>query len=661
MTAPLFGSGTATAWEPTPDDIARSRLARLIEREGIADIEELHRRAVADPDWWWRTVVEDLDVDFSTPFSSVVDLQDGREFPKWFVDGRLNLAANCVDRWSRGAAAEKTAVIWEDESGRTRRMSYGELADESAALAAYLRSIGLGPGDRVGIFLPMICETAVAFMACARIGAIAVPAFTGYGPRALETRLTACQARALITADGFARRGSVVEMKPTVDAALSTGDCVEHVVLVPHTGVDVDLDPERDVLWADALAAGRSGSSDAASARVDSNHPLLLVYTSGTTGTPKGIVHSHGGFLVKVGVDFGYAFDVQEDDVLLWNTDPGWLVGPLVIVATLMFHATAVFYEGSPDRPDLGRLWWLVDRYDVTIVGVAPSMARAMMSAGDALVDTHDRSSLRAFVSTGEAWNPEPWRWLFETVGGSRLPILNYSGGTEVGGGILICYPITPIAPCGFSGPVIGLHADVVDTGGESITGDTGELVIRNLAPGMTHAFWQDRERYLATYWSRWPGLWLHGDVAIHDEDGYWYIRGRSDDTIMVSGKRVGPAEIESVIGSHPAVADVIAVGVPDERTGDAVVCFVVRVPAAPPDDEQQLSADLVQLVVSQLDRTIRPRAIHYVAELPRTRTGKLMRRVARARYLSLPQGDLSSIETMSGLEAIPVLEADRP
>jgi len=642
-------------WEPTAKDIARSRLARLMQRERASDIEDLHRRAVADPEWWWRTATDDLGIEFATPFSTVVDFPDGKEFPRWFVDGRLNLAANCVDRWSHGGAAAKTAVIWEDESGRSRHMSYGELYKESAALAAYLRSIGLGAGDRVGLFLPMICETAVAFMACARIGAIAVPAFTGYGPKALQTRLAACQARALITADGFVRRGSVVTMKSTADEALAGACAVEHVIVVPHTGIDVQLAPERDVLWADALDRGRSGPGDGACEWLGSNDPFLLVYTSGTTGAPKGIVHSHAGFLAKVGADFGYSFDVQEDDVLLWNTDPGWLVGPLLIVATFMFHATAVFYEGSPDRPDLGRLWSLVDRYDVTVVGIAPSMARAMMNAGDPLVEAHDRSSLRAFVSTGEAWNPKPWHWVFETVGERRLPILNYSGGTEVGGGILTCYPITPIAPGGFSGPVIGLDADVVDPTGEPVVGETGELVIRNLAPGMTHGFWQDRERYLETYWSQIPGLWLHGDVAIHDQDGYWYIRGRSDDTIKVSGKRVGPAEIESVIGTHPYVADVIAVGVPDDRTGDAVICFVVRRGDAPEHDDDELTAALVQLVVTQVDKTIRPRSIHYVTELPKTRTGKLMRRVARARYLDMPQGDLSSIESMSALGAIPV------
>ena len=661
MTAPTFGGGEASVWEPSDRDIARSRLTRLMRRESIEDLAALQQRAVGDPEWWWRTVVDDLEINFSTPFSSVVDMSEGVQFPSWFPGGELNIAGSCVDRWAKGADAEKPAVIWEDEAGRTRHMTYGELSDESRALAAYLRGIGVGRGDRVGLFLPMICETAVAFMACARVGAITVPAFTGYGPGALQTRFAACQAKVVICADGFTRRGAVVAMKETVDQALAGQSDVERVVMVPHTGIETAFDEARDVLWADALHQGRTSGAPDDCEQLDANHPLLLVYTSGTTGLPKGIVHSHAGFLTKVGVDFGYSFDVQADDVLLWNTDPGWLVGPLVIVSTFMFHATAVFYEGAPDRPNLGRLWSLADRYDVSIVGVAPSMVRAMMNDGDGVVAGHDLSSLRAFVSTGEAWTPEPWQWLFETVGGGRLPIINYTGGTEVTGGILTCYPIAPIAPCGFSGPVIGLDADVADNDGHSVVGDTGELVIRNVFPGMTHGFWQDRDRYIDTYWSRWPDIWLHGDLASHTEDGYWYIKGRSDDTIKVSGKRVGPAEIESVLSSDPAVADAIAVGVPDERTGSAVVCFVVRTSAGRERDESELSDTLIGLVMSNLDRTVRPRAVHYVEELPKTRTGKLMRRVARARYLGVAQGDLSSMESESAVEAIPVLTSGEP
>lgn len=654
MTGSSFGAGDAAVWHPEEKDVQRSRLAALMRRQGIATLDELHDRAVADPEWFWRLIVHDLDLEFSQPFSAVVDVSGGVEFPRWFVGGKLNLATNCVERWVRSGDGTRRAVVWENETGESRTMSFAELHRDLIALAGYLRSLGVGPGDRVGLFIPMIPETAVAFMACAWIGAVAVPAFTGYGPRALGVRLEASEAKVLIAADGFARRGSVVEMKPTIDHALDQASSVERVIVVPHSGVDLELRPGRDELWADALSAGARAGGGAEPAELDANDPLLLVYTSGTTGAPKGIVHSHAGFLAKVGLDFGYSFDLQEDDVFLWSTDMGWLVGPLLVVGSLMFKATAVFYEGSPDQPDLGRTWHLVDRHDVTVVGIAPSLARAMMSAGDELVRSHDRSSLRAFCSTGEAWNAEPWRWLFETAGGARLPIINYSGGTEIGGGILTCYPIAPIAPAGFSGPVIGLDADVFDSDGQPVRGEVGELVLRNVAPGMTHGFWQDRERYLETYWSKWPGVWLHGDLATRREDGFWFITGRSDDTIKVSGKRIGPAEIEAAVAQHPAVAEVAAVGVPDERTGNAVVCFVV--PSQADVDETELAVDLERLVTGQLDKTIRPRRVHLVDALPKTKTGKLMRRIVRAHYLGQPVGDLSSVESTDVLEGIPVL-----
>lgn len=656
MSGPLFGSGEAAAWTPGEAEIERSRLTRFMRAQGIDTLEGLHRRAIDDPEWYWRAVVEDLEIEFSTPFSAVADYSGGKEFPRWFVDGKVNLGGNCVDRWIERGQADKAAVIWENESGDSRTMTYGELHEQVVALSGYLREVGVEPGDRVGIFMPMIPETSVVFMACARVGALSVPAFTGYGPRALGLRLEAAEAKVLVTADGFVRRGSTVEMMPTVNGALADGGPVEKVIVVPHSGVDVTLDRARDILWDDALAKGMEDGGLIDPVQLDSNHPFLLVYTSGTTGAPKGIVHSHAGFLAKAGSDFGYSFDVQSDDVFLWTTDPGWLVGPLLIVTTLMFNATAVFYEGSPDRPDLGRTWALVERHKVTAVGIPPSLARSMMKAGDEVATRHDRSSLRTFVSTGEAWPEEPWNWLFQVVGEGRLPILNYSGGTEIGGGILTCYPIAPIVPGGFSGPVIGFDADVADPEGNSLEDEVGELVLRNLAPGITHGFWQDRERYLETYWSEWPGIWLHGDLATRRHDGFWFIAGRSDDTIKVSGKRVGPAEIEAVVGRHAAVAEVAAIGVPDERTGNAIACFVVAGDGAG-EVGDEVADELRRLVTTEMDKTIKPRDVHFVGALPKTRTGKLMRRVVRAKYLGEKPGDLSAMESAEALDAIPVLE----
>lgn len=650
----LFGDGPAAVWWPGAAELERSRLAGLMRTEGVGSLEALHRRAVADPEWFWRAAVPDLGIEFSRPFEAVADYSEGPEFPRWFPGGALNLGAHCLDRWvaADGEAAAKAAVIWENEAGLCRTVSYAELHRETAALSGWLRSVGVEPGDRVGLFMPLIPATFAVFIACARIGAVAVPAFTGYGPEALATRLRAARAKVLVCADGFVRRGAEVAMVPTVEAALAEAGSVERVVVVDHAGIEHGTEPGRDIGWKEALAEGERSGLGVQPVELDPDHPFLLVYTSGTTGAPKGIVHSHGGFLAKVGLDFGYCFDVQADDVLLWNTDPGWLVGPLLAVGALMFNATAVTYEGSPDRPDLGRLWALAERHRASLVGVAPSLVRAMMTADEGGVSSHDRAGIRAFVSTGEAWHEDSWRWLFETVGERRRPILNYSGGTEIGGGILTCYPIAPIAPCGFSGPVIGCDADVFGPEGTPVEGAIGELVMRNLLPGVTHGFWEDRERYLETYWNEWPGTWRHGDLATRREDGFWFIAGRSDDTIKVSGKRIGPAEIEAVLLRHPAVAEAIAIGVPDRRSGNAIVCLAVLNPGAVADDE--VAAELSALVPERLDKTLRLREVHFVGALPKTKTGKTMRRVARSHYLGEPSGDLSSIEDPAVVAGLP-------
>jgi acetyl-CoA synthetase len=650
-----FADPVGSAWRPRPSDLDRSRLLAFLRRAGEPDLEALHKRAIAEPEWFWRAVVDDLGIEFSEPFTRVLDTSAGREFPSWYVGGKLNLAETCVDRWADGAAGEKVAVVWENETGQSASLTYAELASDVDALARYLRSTGVGPGDRVALFMPPIPEVAIALFACAKVGAILVPSFSGYGPAALATRTRACDARVLITADGFVRKGRTIAMKEIVDEALLEVPTVEQVIVVPHTGAEPAMGDRRDCLWADALAAGRASDETGEAAPLDPNHPILITYSSGTTGLPKGIVHSHGGLLTRVGVDVGYAFDVQDDDTVLWISDPGWILGPITLVGATMFHATLVLYEGAPDQPDAGRLWDLAERHRATLVGASATAVRGMMAAGDEPVTGRDLSNVRAFASTGEPWNRASWDWLFETVGGGTRPILNYSGGTEVGGGIITCYTVLPQRPCTFSGPVIGTDADVVDADGKPVRGAHGELVIRNLVPGMTHGFWRDEERYLDTYWSQIPGVWVHGDLASLDDDGYWSIAGRSDDTMKVSGKRVGPGEVESAVSGHPSVAEVATVGIPHELKGDAIVCFVVLRDGH--EGSSELAEDIRRLVGERLGRTLIPDEVWFVTALPKTRTGKVVRRAIRARHLSVPQGDLSSLEDAAALEAVPVRE----
>ncbi len=641
---------THPAWTPSQETISRSRLNRLIKKLGLETVDDLHRRAVNDPEWYWRRVVEDLGVDFERDFTQVCDTSSGIEFPRWFIDGLFNITTNTLDRYATGPESQKTAIIWEDETRTSTHVSYGELYRDVVRLAGFLRAKHIESGDRVVLFLPMIPETAVAFLACARIGAVVVPVFSGYGVDALATRCIDAEAKMVITADGFRRKDRIVAMKTVADQAADQAPSVQTIVVVDHVTTSTKPGSGRDIRWTDALVVGDVDDADGSAIALDPNHPLLIAYTSGTTGRPKGIVLSHSGFLLKVGHDLGYCFDIQDDDVIFWISDFGWLVGPLLIVGSLFFHSTAVFYEGALDQPDPSRIWELIRHHEVTVQGISPTAVRALMTAGDSWVPDPP-SHLRAFVTTGEPWTPEPWMWLFDTVGQRKLPILNFSGGTEIGGGIVSCYTILPLYPCGFSAPVIGMNSDIVDDNGHPVRGEAGELIIRSPWPGMTHSFWRDRERYLQTYWSKFPGCWSHGDLARIDADGTWFITGRSDDTIKVAGKRIGPAEIEAALVTHPGVLDAAAVGVPDASKGQAIVCFVV--PRVWPVDG--LERILEESVIQRLGRALAPREIMFVEGLPKTKNNKLLRRAIAARYLGAPQGDLSSLDDPSTLDLIPV------
>ncbi|MFQ5576298.1 MAG: AMP-binding protein, partial [Anaerolineae bacterium] len=404
----------------------------------------------------------------------------------------------------------------------------------------------------------------------------------------------------------------------------------------------------RDMWWDDFIAGQPITAPTEITAAED---PLMIIYTSGTTGKPKGAVHTHCGFPIKSAQDMCHGLDLHPEDTLYWMTDMGWMMGPWQVFGALILGATMLFYDGSPDTPDVGRLWQLVERHGVTALGVAPTLIRVLMPHGEAPVKRHNLSSLRLFGSTGEAWNPDPWLWLFNTAGGGKLPIINYSGGTEISGGIVMGNVLTPLKPCAFSGPVPGMASDVVDEAGNSVRGQVGELVVRQPWIGMTRGFWKDPTRYEETYWSRFENVWLHGDFAAIDDDGLWYILGRSDDTIKVAGKRVGPAEVESVLVSHPAVTEAAAIGAPDPVKGEAVVAFCVLQPPAAPSEA--LRAELKQLVGQQMGKPLAPKAIEFVPAVPQTRNAKVMRRVIKAAYLGNDPGDLSALVNPEAVEEI--------
>jgi len=626
------------AWRPTADYIDRSRLKAFIDRHGLRDYNDLLARSTTDLEWFWRAVLDDLGIEFYEPFTQAVDTSRGIPWTRWCVGGRMNIVHNCLDRWMGTPVADRQAFRWETEDGQSGDCTYAELWQRVNRCAAGLEAIGVHTGDRVALFMPMCPELIVTFFAAIRLGAIVLPLFSGYGADAVASRLRDAEATTLVTADGFLRRGQPVRMKPIADEAVAAAPSVQRVIVVPRLGIDIHLQ-QRDILFGEV----RAQRAERANERTDAEDPLMLIYTSGTTGRPKGAVHTHCGFPIKTAQDMLHCFDVQPGETMYWVSDIGWMMGPWEIFGMTLLGGTFVIYDGALDYPGPNRLWSLVERHRVNILGVSPTLVRSLMRHGEDPVRAHDLSSLRILGSTGEPWNPEPWRWLFDVAGGSRLPIINYSGGTEVSGGLLGCNVLTPIKPAAFAGPPPGIAADVADDRGAPVRGQVGELVVRAPWIGMTRGFWKDDQRYQDTYWSRFPDVWVHGDWAEIDEDGLWYILGRSDDTIKIAGKRVGPAEVESVLVDHPAVIEAAAIGVPDELKGQALVCFCVLRQDAPPSEA--LAAELKALVAERLGKPLRPERIHFVSDLPKTRNAKVMRRVIRATYAGEAPGDLSSLE----------------
>ena len=647
-TRSLFPFGQKVVWQPGEEYIRRSRLRRFMDQHGLASLDELMDRSTSDVAWFWQAVLEDLGIEFYEPYTQIVDLSRGGPWPAWCVGGRMNIVHNCLDRWMHTPTQNRVAVRWEGEEGTVRMLTYRDLFREVNRVASALRAAGLGKGDAIGLYMPMTPEIVVALLAIAKIGGVILPLFSGFGPGALSTRLADAGARALFTADGLFRRGRVVPMKVVADQALADVPSVEKVVVFPRVGVDVPMTTGRD-LWWDDFVAGRP--DDVLTERTSAEDLLMIIYTSGTTGRPKGAVHTHCGFPIKSAQDMAHGFDIQEFDTMCWMTDMGWMMGPWEIFGVLILGASMVISDTAPDFPDVDRVWAMVERHSITCLGVAPTFIRAMMRHGDEPVQRHDLSTLRLLGSTGEAWNPGPWRWFFEVVGSGRVPIINYSGGTEISGGILVGNVLTPLKACAFSGPPPGMAADVVDEDGQPVRGTVGELVVRQPWIGMTRGFWKDPERYLQSYWSRWPNVWVHGDFAAIDEDGLWYILGRSDDTIKVAGKRLGPAEVESVLVGHPDVAEAAVTGVPDEIKGEAIVAFAVLRSGVEPGEA--LRGELGALIIERIGKPFAPKAVLFVGDIPKTRNAKVMRRIIRAAYLGEPLGDLSALVNPEAVEGI--------
>jgi len=640
-------------WSPSDDVIEASRLTHFMRQFGIETYAELHRRSVQDPAWFWDAAVKDMGIDFYRPYQTVLDSSHGLPWTTWWGGAELNVVHSCLDRYAGTAQDDKIGLVWEGEDGEVRRLTYAQIRTQTDLLAAGMVQLGVDVGDRVGVFMPMIPEVAIAVLACAKLGAVLVPVFSGYGAEALSARLRDCDAKVLICADGFSRRGSVVDMKSVAEQALVESPTVQTLIIVPHVGTPQMDEPHTHHMWADVLASGHDAPIE--TRRLDPEATLMIIYTSGTTGPAKGAVHTHGGFPVKGLSDMVYGFDVGARDTVFWFTDIGWMMGAWLIYGTLIAGATMVMYEGTPDSPTADRLWQLIELHGVTVFGLSPTLVRSLMNAESKGPGAYDLSSLRVVGSTGELWDSQSWHWCFDHVCGGRVPLLNYAGGTELSGGILCGNVLSPLRPKSFSAPMLGMDADVVDDEGRSVRGVVGELVVRSATPGMTRGFWRDRQRYLDSYWSRFADTWVHGDWGFVDPaDGLWYLLGRSDDTIKIAGKRVGPGEVETLLNGHPSVVLSSAVGVPDPVKGEKLVCFVVVRPEAKAP-YAQLQRELTDAVGDALGRPLRPAAIVVLDDLPRTRNGKIVRKAIRLAYSGTAEVELASIENPDSLDAIRV------
>ncbi|PLS14669.1 AMP-dependent synthetase [Bacillus sp. M6-12] len=635
-------------WFPQDEYIKNTRLYQWMNKLGFSDYDAFYDKSIEDIGWFWDEAVKELNISWKKDYQKSLDLSHGFKYPSWFPGGRMNIVHNAVEKWAEAEdTKDQPALIWEGDNNEEKTFTFAELNQEISRAAAGLSRIGVKPGDVVTIYMPMIPETLIALLAVAKIGAIFSPAFSGYGAEAVSARINAAQAKVLITADGFFRRGKKVSMKEEADRAVMQSPSIEKVVVVRRTGADIPWDSSRDIDWNTIT----KNESTFTTADTDASDPFMLIYTSGTTGKPKGAVHTHAGFPIKAAFDAGICMDVKQGDTLFWYTDMGWMMGPFLIFGGLVNGASVLMFEGTPDFPDPGRLWEIVSKHSVTHLGISPTLIRSLMKYDTDYIYKHNLSSLRAIGSTGEPWNPEPWMWLFEKVGKNKVPIINYSGGTEISGGILGNVLIRPITPITFNSPIPGMDVHVYNEKGDPVTNEVGELVICKPWVGMTNGFWKENERYETTYWSRWPDTWVHGDWVIKDDDGYWTITGRSDDILNVAGKRLGPAEMESALVEHESIIEAATIGIPDPVKGEAAICFAVLKPGVQADDT--LKAELYQLVSKHLGKALTPKDILFVEELPKTRNGKVMRRVIKSAYLNQDSGDLSSLENPATVEAI--------
>ena len=608
-----------------------------MKKYNISSLEELSEKSKNNLEWFWESVEKDIGIVWDMPYTKTLDVSNGIPWAKWFVDGKTNLYKSSVEKFTK-QTPEKIVYNFISEDGLETKLSYVELNKKVSKLANGFKSLGIKKGDVIAIYLPMIEEAIISILAAAKIGAVQTIVFSGYSSESLKTRLQDCHAKILLTSDGFHRKGKGVSQKTIVDNAVIDTD-IEKIIVVSYKGID-KFEKSDKIQFYDELILQQSDTCE--TEIMNSEDPLFILYTSGTTGKPKGVVHTHGGFSVFAGHQASYLVNMGKDDRLFWPADIGWITGLVWnVYGLLLVGSSAVIYDGALDFPNSDRVWEILSKYQATIFGISPTAVRLFKKINANPLNKYSLESLQNIPTTGEPLDEDSWWWLFENVGNKKIPIMNLSGGTEIGGAMLSVFPGMKLKPSTVGIPVPGMNLDIVNDDGESVTEQNGYLVIKAPWPGMTRGLLNDDKRYIKTYWSKFENIWFHGDYVLKDEDNLWYMKGRTDDVINVSGHRMSTAEIEHTVISHKKISDAASIAIPDEITGEAIVVFFV----AENKEEQNLETEILEHISKNIGKIAKPKLIIQLSDLPKTRTGKIMRRLLKSKILGKPLGDLSSLE----------------
>ncbi|MDC4231884.1 MAG: AMP-binding protein [Nitrosopumilus sp.] len=630
---------------PTEKQIQESNIFQFMQKHGISSLDELTQKAKDNLEWFWESVDKDIGIIWDAPYTKTLDVSKGIAWSKWFVNGKTNIYKSSVEKFAK-QNPENIAYHFISEDGQTSKISYSELDSKVSKLANGLKSLGVKKGDVIAIYLPMIQEAIVAILAASKIGAVQTVIFSGYSYESLHIRLQDCNAKVLFVSDGFYRKGKPISQKHDAEIAINDTS-IEKTIVVSYKGVDSYVESEK-IIFYDKLTSSQNDNCE--TEILDSEDPLFILYTSGTTGKPKGVIHAHGGFSVFAGHQAAYLIDTHQNDVLFWPADIGWITGLVWnVYGLLVMGASAVIYDGALDYPNTDKIWKILHDYQATIFGISPTAVRLFKKNNVEPLRSYSLDKIKNIPTTGEPLDEDSWWWLFEKIGKKKIPIMNLSGGTEIGGAMLSVFPGMKLKPSTVGIPVPGMNLDVIDDNGNSVQNQNGYLVIKSPWPAMTRGLLNDDERYLETYWSQFENIWFHGDYVYVDEDNLWYMRGRTDDVINISGHRMSTAEIEHTIISHKKISDAASIAIPDDITGEAIVVFFVT----DNKSETGLESEISQYISDKIGKVARPKFVFQLSDLPKTRTGKIMRRLLKSKLLDEPLGDLSSLENPHVLDEI--------